>query len=98
MGYSTKDGWTDSWDSVSGEDEDSFLFEVKVCPSKDLAHCFVATLIVSKYEPASRRGEWEPKNPVAVHRSEHYSLISGVKAIKRAAKRAEMIRIGPECD
>lgn len=104
MPYS-KQGWTDSWELEVEEDGETQTYELKLqvvpAPAEEgPAHAFIATLTVARYvlvgDDASAHSHWEPRDPKPIHHSEHLSIAEGVVAIRDAAKRAEIIRRGPD--
>ena len=102
MPYSKK-GWTDQWDfTVEEDDADIYELRLEVLPATletGPEHSFISTVTIARYEQVREPNiheNWAPQKPTLIHRSEHGSIADGVRAAREAAKRAELLRVGPE--
>jgi hypothetical protein len=71
------------------------------CPSYGPPHSFVALVSIARYEQVNDKNthdSWQPRNSTVIHRSEHGSIAEGISVAREAAKRAELLRKGPEAE
>lgn len=89
-------GWKDEWDVDDEEGSTLWHFELEARPAQpdqgEPDHAFIGTLTVSDY--ADEDGD-NHTNPRVVFRCERGSLNGAVIATKEAAKRADLLRVGP---